>query len=147
LLGKLLNALLLDPVAYDLRVLDRLNQLMEALEGALSDEEMARVNQVLIGARGATYRRLRTLVFTPSEDLGQLAGSYVRNSLKATDLNPIVRYGLRRAAKEAPVQEADWASYLLFDGGFARQLIEIGRRDAHGKAEEVKRFFGAAGKA
>ena len=41
--------------------------------------------------------------------------------------------------------EADWASYLLFDGGFARELIEVGRRDAHDKAEEIRAFFAETG--
>jgi NTE family protein len=144
LIGKLLNALLLDPVSYDLQVLDRLNQLMEALEGALTAEEMARVNQVLVGARGATYRRLHTLVFTPSQDLGQLAGRYVRAHLKEVELNPLVKYMLARAARQAPTQEADWASYLMFDGGFAAQLIEVGREDAHAKAREIREFFAGA---
>jgi hypothetical protein len=31
---------------------------------------------------------------------------------------------------------------MLFDGGYAHELIELGRRDAHAKAAEVKRFFG-----
>lgn len=147
LVGKLLNALLLDPVSYDLQVLERLNRLMESLEGALSPEEMVRVNDVLVAARGATYRRLRTLVFTPSQDLGELAGRYVRTSLKSIELNAFVKYALGRAAKDAPVQEADWASYLLFDGGFAEQLIEVGRLDAHAKAPEIRDFFEDSGKA
>ncbi|HEY6558361.1 MAG TPA: patatin-like phospholipase family protein [Polyangiaceae bacterium] len=144
LIGKLLNALLLDPVSYDLQVLDRLNQLMEALDGALTPEEMARVNEVLVGARGATYRRLHTLVFSPSQDLGQLAGRYVRTHLADVELNPLVKYMLARAAKQAPTQEADWASYLLFDGGFAAQLIEVGRQDAHAKEREIREFFRAS---
>jgi len=141
LVGKLLNALLLDPVSYDLQVLERLNQLMVALHDALTAEEMARVNEVLVGSRGATYRLLRTLVFTPSVDLGQLAGRYLRTSFKSTNLNPILKYILARNAKEAPAQEADWASYLLFDGGFAEQLIDIGRQDARGRAQDIREFF------
>jgi hypothetical protein len=32
---------------------------------------------------------------------------------------------------------------MLFDGGFAKEIVELGRRDAHAKAELVRRFFGA----
>jgi NTE family protein len=141
LVGKLLNALLLDPVLYDLQVLERFNQLMSVLEQALPPEQMQRVQNVLAGSRGIGYRRLRTLIFTPSQDLGKLAGRYLRTALKLTDLNPFAKYLLRRAASEDPAQEADWASYLLFDGGFAAGLIEIGRNDAHAKADEIKSFF------
>jgi len=102
---------------------------------------LQRVQNVLAGNRGIGYRRLRTLIFTPSQDLGKLAGRYLRTSLKLTDLNPFVKYALQRAASDDPAQEADWASYLLFDGGFAAELIEIGRSDAHAKAAEIRSFF------
>ncbi|HEX6767368.1 MAG TPA: patatin-like phospholipase family protein, partial [Polyangiaceae bacterium] len=141
LVGKLLNALLLDPVAYDLQMMERLNQMMEVLEEALSPEQLERVQRVWIQHRGAPYRRLETLVFTPSSDLGRLAGDYIRTRLNASDLSSVARYLIERAARDKLHPEADWASYLLFDGGFARELIEVGRRDAHDKAESIRAFF------
>jgi NTE family protein len=119
LVGKLLNALLLDPVQYDLQVLDRLNQMMEVLEETLSPEDLERVHRVWVRNRGMPYRRIKTLTFTPSRDLGRLAAEYIRKSLRLKDLTPIARYLLERASREGPEAEADWASYMLFDGGFA----------------------------
>jgi NTE family protein len=141
LVGKLLNALLLDPVAYDLQMMERLNQMMEVLEEALPAEQLERVQKVWIKHRGAPYRRLDTLVFTPSKDLGRAAGEYIRNRLDTSEIQTIARYLIDRAASEGPTSEADWASYLLFEGGFARQLIDIGRADARAKADEIRRFF------
>ncbi|HEX5099402.1 MAG TPA: patatin-like phospholipase family protein [Polyangiaceae bacterium] len=145
LVGKLLNALLLDPVAYDLNMMERLNQMMEVLEEALPPDQLERVQKVWIQHRGAPYRRLDTLVFTPSEDLGRKAGLYIRTRLDTSELQTLARYVLERAAHEGEVPggEADWASYLLFDGGFAQEIIDLGRRDAHAKADLIKRFFGA----
>ena len=144
LIGKLLNALLLDPVASDLQMMSRLNQMMEVLEEALPADQLERVQKVWIEHRGAPYRRLDTLIFTPSEDLGVKAGQYIRNRLDTREIQPLARYFLERAASGNPGGEADWASYMLFDGGFARELIELGRRDALAKAALVRHFFGVS---
>jgi NTE family protein len=48
---------------------------------------------------------------------------------------------LARAAVEGMSQEADWASYLLFDGRFAERLIELGRADARARADEIRAVF------
>ena len=37
--------------------------------------------------------------------------------------------------------EADLASYLLFDGPFCRKLIEMGRADAQARRDELVEFF------
>lgn len=142
LIGKLLNALLLDPVQYDLQVLERLNQLMDVLEQTLSAADLDRVQRVWIHHRGMPYRKLKTLVFTPSRDLGELAGEYIRTKLHTADLKPIMRYLIERTVSSSPQTEADWASYLLFEGGFAAELIAVGHADALSRRDEVLEFFG-----
>ncbi len=141
LVGKLLNALLLDPVEYDLQVLERLNQVMEVLEETLDADDLERIQRVWIEHRGAPYRRLKKLVFQPSRDLGRVAGEFIKKSLKTTNLRPLARYLIEKFASDAPEPEADWASYLLFDGSFAHELIEIGRQDARDQAEKIRDFF------
>jgi NTE family protein len=141
LMGKLLNALLLDPVQYDLHVLERLNEVVQVLEQTLAPGDFDRVQRVWAEHRGMPYRHLRTLVFTPSQDLGELAGDYMRTELKLDKLTPIVRYLLERALSSSPRSEADWASYLLFDGGFAAELIAIGHADALSRRDEIREFF------
>src|SRR4030095_11740725 len=89
-------------------------------------------------------RRLRTLVLAPSADLGRLASEYLKGALSGRNLNPLVRKLIERATRTDPGQEADWASYLLFDGGCAEELMEIGRRDARDQTQEIREFFAEA---
>jgi NTE family protein len=145
LVGKLLNALLLDPVKHDLAMLARLNDLVEVLENTLSAEEYDRIQEVLVQTRGDGYRHIRTLVFTPSQDIGRLAGDYLRAAKPGgAELNPVLDRVLARAAREGMSQEADWASYLLFDGGFAETLIDLGRGDALARSDEISATFAGA---
>lgn len=141
LVGKLLDALLLDPVDYDLHVLDRTNKMAAALERALPVEELDRMDRIMIEARGAPYRHLPTIVFRPSEDLGNLAGAVVAK-LKARDLGFSLRAALRWALRESG-EEADWASFLLLDGLLAERMIELGRRDALARTSDIREFFGS----
>ncbi len=45
---------------------------------------------------------------------------------------------MRRLAEPDSRNEADLLSYLLFDGTFAGQLIEVGRADARARHEELR---------
>jgi len=78
LLGKILDALLLDPIDYDLQVLERFNRLLEALVATVSPAALARIQHVVETDRGLGYRPLRTLVFRPSRDIGALALEHLR---------------------------------------------------------------------
>ncbi len=142
LVGKLLNALMLDPVHYDLQVLERLNQIVEVLEEALSPEEQERFQSVLLRTRGAAYRKIDTLVFRPTQDLGEIAGRFMRTSLDHLDIGRLPKAVLRRAAAEGLGREADWASYLFFDGALAAELIQLGRRDALDRSAAIKSLLG-----
>ncbi|MEZ4336396.1 MAG: patatin-like phospholipase family protein [Sandaracinaceae bacterium] len=137
LLGKVLNALLLDPVRYDLQVMDRLNRLMGALEDNLTPDEMARVDEVLTSSRGAPYRRIETLVFAPSVDIGRMAHDHARQT-RARSLSSLM---VRRLAELRDQIEADLLSFILFDGEFADRLAHLGRRDALDRADEIEAFF------
>jgi len=77
------------------------------------------------------------LVFVPSQDIARLAAQYLKDNLRRFDIGLVARRLLRSAAEEG---NADWATYLLFDGGFAQQVIELGRRDALRRRDEIRAF-------
>jgi NTE family protein len=142
LLGKVLNAFLLDHVDVDLELLSRLNNVVRdgtACYGAGFVESISRQAE----ARGAPpYRLVNAFTLRPTEDMGTLASDHVRRG-KLTG-NPFLTRRLLNALDSGAGDEADLASYLLFDGHFCRQLIEMGRADAHARRDEILAFFGDA---
>jgi NTE family protein len=137
LIGKVLNALLLDPLRYDLQVLDRFNRLMNALETVLSPEELEAVQHVLRDARGLPYRKLKTLVFRPTRDVGRLA----RERAVHLQGSRFSSWLLARTATLGALWESDLVSFILFDADFASDLIELGRNDVLSRRAEVEAFF------
>ncbi|MCA9543298.1 MAG: patatin-like phospholipase family protein, partial [Myxococcales bacterium] len=140
LLGKVLNALLLDPVTYDLQVLQRFNRLVRVLDDALTPVERAKVDAEMTQSRGLPYRELPTLVFRPSVDLGELAGQHLAEH-RPPEMGWLGRRLLERASRPSATWEDDLASYVLFDGAFARALIDLGRADMFARADEVRAFY------
>jgi hypothetical protein len=63
--------------------------------------------------------------------------------LRTDELKPLARYLLEKAVNSSPQAEADWASYLLFEGGFAADLIAVGRGDALSRRDEILRLLRA----
>lgn len=141
LLGKILNAFLLDHIDFDIELLTRLNNVLGdgtlAYGEGFTDRMSAEARR-----RGApAYRRVHSLGVRPSEDIGQLASEHVRRGRFRGD--PIVtKKFLALLDFRGGGSEADLASYLLFDGTFCRQLIEMGRSDAEARRDELMEFFG-----
>jgi len=142
LLGKVLDVLLLDPILHDLQMLERHNELVAALEQELSPEALRKVQRALVATRGTSYRKIETLVFTPSRDLARIATEHLESGSWASSVGRALGALIRGAGRLRG--EADWASYLLFDGDFAGTLIDLGRKDALDRAAEIRRFFGAS---
>jgi NTE family protein len=78
LVGKILDAFLLDHIDYDLDRLRRFNALIEAVRATGSPEHAQRFDQVVTAMRGAPYRIVGEYMIRPSEDLGAIAGHVAR---------------------------------------------------------------------
>jgi NTE family protein len=137
LLGKILNALLLDPMHYDLQVLDRFNKMIDTMEHVLTPPQLAEFHRVVREERNMEYRKLSTLVFRPSRDVGEIALEFARK-IVPQGLGPNL---LHRLANQRSVWQSDLVSFLSFDGRFAKRLIAMGRNDAVARREEIENFF------
>ncbi len=142
LLGKLFAALLLDPVDYDLQVLERINQLVTVVHETLTDAQRQAVDDVMSRARGAPYERVETLAIRPSENIGLMAGRFLRSRSRREKAGWLTERVLRQAAMTKQTLEADFVSFMLFDQGFTADLVALGRRDVRARADEVRAFFG-----
>ncbi|MBK8171565.1 MAG: patatin-like phospholipase family protein [Sandaracinaceae bacterium] len=139
LLGKVLNAFMLDHVTTDLEELRRMNQMIEAGERAYGPEFMSKVNTELIKAGHLPRRQVQAFAVRPSLDIGRLAGEHLRKN--ARRFNTELGKTFLRLLDIGEGADADLASYLLFDGDFATRLVDLGRRDAEAKRDELADFL------
>lgn len=139
MLGKVFNALLLDHLDYDLDRMHRINSILAAGEAAFGEGFATRLNPAVDGITGSPMRQIAHLRLSPSEDLGAMAGRYVRS--RSFDGRALAGALLRRLAASEARDEADLLSYLLFDGGYADLLLELGWEDARGRRNELAELF------
>ncbi len=142
LLGKILNAFLLDHVDTDIELLTRINNVL--VDGTQAyGPEFAEALSAQAAARGALeYRYVNCMRVRPSEDIGRLANDHLKRSRLRGD--PILTRRLFNLLDLGVEKEADLASYLLFDGPFCRRLIEMGRADAQARRDDLLAFFRSA---
>jgi NTE family protein len=139
LLGKVLNAFLLDHIDVDIELLTRINNVIvdgtRAYGAGFTDAVSAEARK----RRAQEYRYVNCVRVRPSEDIGKLADEHLKRGVLRGD--PILTRRLFKVLDLGVHAEADLASYLLFDGPFCRRLIEMGRADAQARRDELVAFF------
>ncbi len=142
LLGKILNAFLLDHVDTDIELLTRVNHVLEDGHQAYGEQFTNKMSEFARRRGAQEYKYVNCLTVRPSEDIGHLASEHVRRGRFKGD--PLVTKRVLNLLDLGAGNEADLASYLLFDGQFCRQLIEMGRADAKARRDDLLAFFGDA---
>jgi NTE family protein len=120
--GVLLNAVFLDSLETDLERMQRINRtlaLVDARHGAAHPDAL---------------RQIPVLAIRPSRDLGTLATD------EFEQLPMTLRYMLRGLGASG-TKGWDLVSYLAFEPAHVRRLLELGLRDAHARAAEIRAFL------
>jgi NTE family protein len=143
LLGKTLNALLLDRIGTDLARLQTINRILAAGTQVAGEGFVDALNRAMGFPDGYGMRPMAALLVQASADIGAMAAEYVRRPAFAR-VGGMTGRLLRALSEPESRNEDDLLSYLLFDGGFCGELIALGRSDARARHEELCAFFADA---
>jgi len=143
LLGKTLNALLLDRLDNDLDRLGKINAIIEAGERRYGPGFAETISEELGYPPGRGLRSLETVLISASENISRLCAEHVRQP--SFEVPGMLGRVMKRLAEDTESRESDLLSYVLFDGDFARGLIELGRSDARKHHEALCKLFAQRG--
>lgn len=142
LLGKTLNALLLDRLDGDVDRLNRINDILAAGVREYGPGFVDSINRQLglpLGPQG--LRPLETTVVRSTRNIGELCYQFTKSPAFLRNVKGFTATALRRLAGGEETREADLLSYILFDGEFAAELIALGEADARARHDELLALF------
>ena len=139
LLGKVLNAFLLDHVNADFLELERWNRMLDDGTELFGPDFVDRLNLRATESGRSPRNRIHALAVHPSEDIGRLASRHLRQH--EARFGRLLGRGLLKLLDLGEGADSDLVSYLLFDGEFARMLMEMGEQDTRRREAELVRFF------
>ncbi len=142
-IGKVLNAFIVDRLDNDLDRMRRINQLIDSGRQRYGEDFVKHMSVAVKDMRGQPWRRVKEMVVRPSRDLADIARPHLEARSKQEAENLPARL-LHRLTGSAMLKQAELGSYLLFDAPYARDLINLGMEDAHARREELGAFFSEA---
>ncbi len=141
LVGKILNTIFSDRLEVDLGHMRVINQILRAGVEIGGAPFLDRLNEGVTRLRGMGFQLVEDCLVRPGKDIGAIAGTHVERLERASGGTLLGRFTLRMMRRGAPRHEADLMSYVLFDGEYAAELIELGRADARAQQDDLLRFF------
>lgn len=122
LAGYMLDTLFMDGLYSDLERISRINMIME------------QVSQQALTGPVAQLKLLQTLIVLPKDDLRSVAERHVHELPRPLKI-------LLRGLGAKNRAGSQLVSYLLFEAGYTRELIEMGFRDAMEMEEDLRAFL------
>lgn len=141
LAGKALHALFTDGIVGDLDRVTQLDRVLEAGRRRFGATFLDELNAELAEMEAPPLHPVQLLHLAPSCDVGALAAAHVTDPGFTRRIHGAAARALRWIADGDPTRAGDLLSYLLFDGGFADRLMDLGRCDARARHDELVRFF------
>jgi NTE family protein len=120
--GHALSSVFLDNMGADIERLTQYNRMIDRLPASAREANGLRVNHV------------DAFVLSPSRDVAGLALTYV-------DTLPGAVRAVLRGFGSTQGSGANLTSYLLFDRGFCRALLDLGYNDAMARRDELEAFL------
>lgn len=141
IVGKVLNAWMIDRTDHDLDRLRRLNQLLVGGQQSFGDEFSSQLAETVRRMRGQPYRVVRDLVVRPSRDLTEVARPFIEKRAREVPEDALPSKLLHNFVSSNLFTQAELGSYLLFDGPYAKALVQLGMEDAHARRDQLIDFF------
>ena len=124
--GHAMSGIFLDALGVDVERVHRIN---------------ATLSLIPPEARTGTHLRpIELLLIAPSERIDAIAARHAGTLPRA--VRRVLASGSTPGDGKSPAQSAALASYLLFEPGFTRELMALGRADTLAQRAAVCRFFG-----
>jgi NTE family protein len=140
LLGKVLSAMLLDPIDADLGRMRFVNDVLRRGERTFGLDFLAKLNATAARDGAQPLAVVDEAVIRPSVDPRTLAADAMR-ALRARGSVPAILRLLDRSLARAGRADADLLSYVLFDGAYTSALFQLGVEDARKSEESLAQFF------
>jgi len=123
--GHALANIFLDALSVDVERIKRINQTLRLVPPELRN--------------ASNLRQVELLLISPSERIDGIAARHIDELPSAVQS---VLGGVGVSSQAADVKGGALASYLLFEQGYTRELMALGRNDALRQRDEICRFFG-----
>lgn len=147
--GMLLRAMFVDRLDYDLKQLERINQIVAWGKTAFGDNFLEKLNRVPqkeqlkgdIATRGV--KNIDTLTIFPSRKIPEVLSESLKTSKMFAKQMSTFEKVIFKVLDIDPFRSNEFLSYFLFAHDYLVSLIKLGFEDAHSHRESLIEFLSA----